>query len=184
MSGACAFVRKKYSYLDVAPEPLAFRNEVLEDLLKLNFGRLVSLFSYFALGRNAQACFQPFCFLFRVLAFSYPHRRAQAFFQLPSSSAYTEARTYCPGYPRGRLSVVKHRQLARQIGAFGEFASESSMDLDNMIFSTGSTFIFGSWICEVGDDGKLQGRLLEDSDHHQDYPNSTITTDQLAGRFA
>ena len=80
--------------------------------------------------------------------------------------------------------MVKHRQLARQIGAFGEFTSESSMDLDNMIFSTGSTFIFGSWICEVGDDGKLQSRLLEDLDHHEDLSISATTTDQLAGRFA
>jgi hypothetical protein len=48
------------------------------------------------------------------------------------------------GYPHGRLSVVKHRQLALQIGAFDGFAIESSMDLDNMIFSTGSTFIFRS----------------------------------------
>ena len=45
--------------------------------------------------------------------------------------------------------MVKHRQLARQVGAFGDFASESSMDLDNIIFPTGSTFIFGSWICEA-----------------------------------
>ena len=80
--------------------------------------------------------------------------------------------------------MVKHRQLARQVGAFGDFASESSMDLDNMIFSTGSTFIFGSWICEVGDDGKLQSRLLEDSVHHEDFSISATTTDQLTGRFA
>ena len=80
--------------------------------------------------------------------------------------------------------MVKHRQLARQVGAFGDFASESSMDLDNMIFSKGLIFIFDSWIYEAGDDGKLQGRLLEDSDHHQDHPISMITTDQLAGRFA
>ena len=71
--------------------------------------------------------------------------------------------------------MVKHRQLARQVGAFGEFASESS---------TGSTFIFGSWICEAGDDGKLQSRLLEDSDHYEDLSISATTTDQLAGRFA
>ena len=80
--------------------------------------------------------------------------------------------------------MVKHRQLARQVGAFGEFASESSTDLDNMIFSTGSTFIFGSWICEADDDGKLQNRLLEDSDHHEDLSILATTTDQLAGRFA
>ena len=53
-----------------------------------------------------------------------------------------------------------------------------------MIFSKGLTFVFGSWICKAGDDGKLQGRLLEESDHHQDHPISTITTDQLARRFA
>ena len=80
--------------------------------------------------------------------------------------------------------MVKHRQLARQVGAFGHFAFESSMDLDNMIFSTGSTFIFGSWIYEANNNGKLQGRLLEDSDHHQDFSISTTTIDQLAGRFA
>ena len=70
--------------------------------------------------------------------------------------------------------MVKHRQLARQVGAFGEFASESS---------TESTFIFGSWIYEAGDDGKLQSRLLEDSDHHEDLSISGTTTDQLTGRF-
>ena len=57
------------------------------------------------------------------------------------------------------------------------------MDLDNMIFSTGSTFIFGSWIYEAGDDGKLQSRLLEYSDHLEDLSISATTTDQLAGRF-
>jgi hypothetical protein len=35
-------------------------------------------------------------------------------------------------------------QLARQVGAFGDFATESLVDLDNMIFSVGTTFIFGS----------------------------------------
>ena len=80
--------------------------------------------------------------------------------------------------------MVKQRQLARQVGAFGEFASESSMDLDSMIFSTGSTFIFGSWIYEAGDDGKLQSRLLKDSVHHEDHSISTTTTGQLTGRFA
>ena len=58
------------------------------------------------------------------------------------------------------------------------------MDLDNMIFSMGSTFTFGSWICEAGDDGKLQNSLLEDSDHHEDIFVSATTTDQVTGRFA
>jgi hypothetical protein len=53
----------------------------------------------------------------------------------------------------------------RQVGAFGGFALETSMDLDNMLFPAGSTFVFGSWIFEAGGDNKLQGRLLEDSEH-------------------
>jgi len=57
------------------------------------------------------------------------------------------------------------------------------MDLNNMIFSTGSTFIFGSWICEAGDDGKLQSHLLEDSVHHEDLSILATTTDQITGRF-
>ena len=44
-------------------------------------------------------------------------------------------------------------------------------------------FSIGSWICEVGDDGKLQSRLLEDSDHHEDLSISTTTIDQLTKRF-
>jgi hypothetical protein len=60
--------------------------------------------------------------------------------------------------------VIKHRQLARQVGAFDGFASKSSMDPDNTIFLTGSTFTFGSWIYEADDKGKLQGRLLEDQE--------------------
>jgi hypothetical protein len=53
-----------------------------------------------------------------------------------------------------------------------------------MIFSTESTFVFGSWICEADDDNKLQSHLLEDSTRHEDLAISTTTTDQLAGRFA
>jgi hypothetical protein len=89
-----------------------------------------------------------------------------------------------PGYPHGRLSVVKHQQLARQIGAFSGFAIERSMDLDNMIFSTGSTFTFGSWIYEADDQGKLQGCLLEDRKDLEDLSLSARSTEELAGRFS
>jgi hypothetical protein len=44
-----------------------------------------------------------------------------------------------------------------------------------MIFSVGSTFVFRSWICEAGDDGKLRSRLLEDP---------VIPTDQFAKKFS
>jgi hypothetical protein len=67
----------------------------------------------------------------------------------------------CPGYPRGRLSMVKHRQLVRQVGAYGAITIKSSTDFDNMIFPTGSIFIFGSWICEADSEGNLQGCLAE-----------------------
>jgi hypothetical protein len=79
--------------------------------------------------------------------------------------------------------VVKHRQLARQVRAFGGFAIKSSMDLDN-IFSMGSTFTFGSWICEADDKGKLQGRLLEDREDQDNLTLSARSTEELAGRFS
>jgi hypothetical protein len=54
------------------------------------------------------------------------------------------------------LPVIKHQQLARQVGAFDEFALESSMDLNiTMVFPAGSTFIFGSWIYMADNSGRL-----------------------------
>jgi len=55
------------------------------------------------------------------------------------------------------LPVNKHRQLARQVGAFDDFTIESSTDLDiNMSFWPGSEFIFGAWVCMADDEGKLK----------------------------
>jgi hypothetical protein len=73
-------------------------------------------------------------------------------------------------YPRGRLSVVKLRQLARQVGAFGAIAIKSSTDFDDMIFSMGSIFIFGSWVCEANDKGNLHGYLVEAPETQEDLP--------------
>jgi hypothetical protein len=50
---------------------------------------------------------------------------------------------------------MKHRQLAPWVGAFGDFAIESLADLDNMIFSVGTTFIFGSWIYKADNNNKF-----------------------------
>ena len=58
------------------------------------------------------------------------------------------------------------------------------MDLNNMIFLMGSTFIFGSWICEADDNDKLQGCLLEDLDHHEDLAILATTADQIAEKLA
>ena len=61
--------------------------------------------------------------------------------------------------------MVKHQQLARQVGAFDEFFLESSVDLDlKMTYSAGTTFVFGSWICEAGGDGKLRTHLREEKE--------------------
>jgi hypothetical protein len=89
-----------------------------------------------------------------------------------------------PGYPRDRLSVVKYRQLARQVGAFSGFASKSSMDLNNMIFLTGLTFIFRSWICEADGKGKLQGCLHEDPENQKDFALSAKSSEELTGELS
>jgi hypothetical protein len=57
------------------------------------------------------------------------------------------------------------------------------VDLDNMIFSPGSTFIIGSWIYEADDEGELQG-CLEDQEHHEDLALSTSTVEELAGKLS
>jgi hypothetical protein len=53
-----------------------------------------------------------------------------------------------------------------------------------MFFPMGSTFIFGSWICEADGDGKFQGRHLEDSEHHEAHVVSTTTADRLTKRIS
>jgi hypothetical protein len=74
--------------------------------------------------------------------------------------------------------------LARQVGAFGDFTIESSADLDAMIFSVGTTFIFGSWICEAEDNGKLQSHLMEISAPQASPDVLTTTLDQLVKKFS
>jgi hypothetical protein len=58
------------------------------------------------------------------------------------------------------------------------------MDLDNMIFLMGSTFIFGSWNYEADDKGKLQGRLLEDQENQEDFALLERSTKELTGKFS
>jgi hypothetical protein len=86
--------------------------------------------------------------------------------------------------PPGRLLVVKHRQLARQIGAFGAIAIKSSTNFDNMIFPMGSIFIFGSWVCEVDDKGILQGCLIEALEAREGLTLPTRPTEDLAERLS
>ena len=72
----------------------------------------------------------------------------------------------------------------RSVGAFGDFAIDSSADLDNMIFSMGTTFIFGSWIYEADSHDKLQSHLMQILAPQASPDASTITLDQLAEKFS
>jgi hypothetical protein len=58
------------------------------------------------------------------------------------------------------------------------------MDLDDMIFSMGSTFIFRSWIYEADDKGKLQGCLLKDQENQEDLTLLARSTKELIGRLS
>jgi hypothetical protein len=80
--------------------------------------------------------------------------------------------------------VVKHRQLARQVGAFGAIAIKSSTDFDDMIFLMGSTFIFASWVCEADDKGNLHGHLVKALEAHEDLALPTGLAEDLAEIFS
>jgi hypothetical protein len=82
------------------------------------------------------------------------------------------------------LPVIKHRQLARQVGAFGEFTLESSTDFGDMIFLAGSTFVFGSWICVADDVGRLQSQLTEILPPQHTLVAPAIVVDQLVEKFS
>lgn len=58
------------------------------------------------------------------------------------------------------------------------------MNLDFMAFLAGSSFIFGSWICEADCDGKLQSRLLKELEPREVANNSPDMVTQLAEDFA
>jgi hypothetical protein len=80
--------------------------------------------------------------------------------------------------------VVKHRQLARQVGAFDAIAIKSSIDFDDMIFPMGSTFIFESWVYEADDEGNLHGHLIEALEAHEDLTLLTGLAEDLTERFS
>ena len=61
---------------------------------------------------------------------------------------------------------------------------ESSADLDDMIFSVGVTFVFGSWIYKANNNGKLQSCLMEILVPQASLDVSMITLDQLAEKFS
>jgi hypothetical protein len=80
--------------------------------------------------------------------------------------------------------VVKHRQLARLVGACGTIVIKSSTDFDDMIFLTGSIFIFGSWICVADSEGNLHGCLVEAQKAHKEITLPTGSAKDLIERFS
>jgi hypothetical protein len=58
-----------------------------------------------------------------------------------------------------------------------------SMDFDNMIFSTGSIFIFGSWICEAVSEGNLQGHLVKAQKAQEEITLPTGSAEDLTERL-
>ena len=51
-----------------------------------------------------------------------------------------------------------------------------------MCFLTGTTFVFGSWICEADGDGKLQSCLIEESDY-EDIKINQMEEQQLVEKM-
>jgi hypothetical protein len=58
------------------------------------------------------------------------------------------------------------------------------MNFDDMIFPMGSTFIFGSWVCEADDEGNLHGCLIEALEAHEDLTLPMGLAEDLAERFS
>jgi hypothetical protein len=68
--------------------------------------------------------------------------------------------------------------------AFGAISIKNSTDFDDMIFPTGSIFIFGSWVCKVDDEGNLQGRLIEAQEAREEFALPMGSAEDLAKRFS
>jgi hypothetical protein len=61
---------------------------------------------------------------------------------------------------------------------------KSSTDFENMIFPMESIFIFGLWVCEVDDEGNLQGRLVEAQEAREELALSTGSAEDLDERIS
>jgi hypothetical protein len=63
--------------------------------------------------------------------------------------------------------VVKHRQLARPVGAFIEHPPENwmaSFNFTSTVLDEGTTFIFSSWICDTNSLGGFNNHLAHSSE--------------------
>jgi hypothetical protein len=58
------------------------------------------------------------------------------------------------------------------------------MDSNDMIFLTGSIFIFGSWVCKADDEGNLKGCLVKAQEAREEFTLPTRSAEALAKRFS
>jgi hypothetical protein len=61
---------------------------------------------------------------------------------------------------------------------------KNSTDLDDMIFPTGSIFIFRLWVCKADDEGNLQGCLIEAQEAREEFTLPMGLAKYLAKRFS
>jgi hypothetical protein len=74
--------------------------------------------------------------------------------------------------------VVKHQQLARQVGEFIDYPSENSMasfNFTSAVLDEGTTFIFGSWICVANSLGGFNSQLANSKE--LEASSSTASSD-------
>ena len=71
----------------------------------------------------------------------------------------------------------------RQVGAFGRLYTESSADQPlKMSYNKGTTFVFGSWICEADEARQLQSCLVNKAEL-EDIKVDEKEEAQLAEKF-
>jgi hypothetical protein len=78
--------------------------------------------------------------------------------------------------------VVKHRQLARQVGAFIEHPPENSMvsfNFTSVVLDEGTAFTFGSWLCIADDGGGFNSHHAETSEPTASTPPSCHDIDDF-----
>jgi hypothetical protein len=78
--------------------------------------------------------------------------------------------------------VVKHQQLACQVGVFIEHPLENSMasfNFTSVVLDEGTTFFFGSWICIANNSGGFNSHLVDSRKPEASTPTRHNNLDDL-----
>jgi hypothetical protein len=81
--------------------------------------------------------------------------------------------------------AVKHRQLARQVGALIEDPLASSMASFNLTVAPeeGAAYIFGSWVCIANGSGSFDSHLANPKGPEASTPTSNHDIDELSNNL-